>query len=374
MGVADWYRRASGLWLPKLSFSQPHPHPCPNCCARFSGCTYFGDNFYRDDKGDPGDDWDEVAGDWWIENERLVTDDANALCICNVDNPLSETAVVAYAGMGTKQIGEQVRLIVNYVDPDNYWFIQWERAATTGTLKIYERLSGIETQRGVTAANTLLDASRIDLYFCMHSGGFYSQYKLAASSIWYSGPCYWASGAMASSTVGVGTATCGDEISIYTFSASRHKTEEEKCPECLSPCIDCEAGVPTTLSVEFGGFEDFWYSENLYCNDCEYFNDTFIFEHPPSEVDRWYPCWWHYLVSPTVCRVDEMLVMYGDTECLCLLSKEGFPFPNNYLECFHTYNTDCSSWNEEEFTLCQPPGTSFCTTASSTCHVTTVSP
>jgi len=33
MGVADWYRRASGLWLPKLNFSQPHPHPCPNCCS-----------------------------------------------------------------------------------------------------------------------------------------------------------------------------------------------------------------------------------------------------------------------------------------------------------------------------------------------------
>ncbi len=41
MGADGFYRRASGLLVPRLGFASDQPYPCPDCCGEAGPCTCF---------------------------------------------------------------------------------------------------------------------------------------------------------------------------------------------------------------------------------------------------------------------------------------------------------------------------------------------
>jgi len=368
-----WYQKLSGLWLPKLDFSQPHPHPCPNCCERFSGCQYFWDTFSRDAKTDVGDDWDEVAGDWEISaaKEALLTDDSNAICKCEEDNPLSETAVVAYAWLATSDTGNQIRLIVNYEDSDNYWFVQWEREATTGSLKLYERSGGVETQRGLTVSSSGLDVNSVQLHVCMFATGIESTYRFPGSATIYRGPSYMIEDST-SAICAIGTGTVSSDIWVYSFSLTRHRTEDDSCAECGGICSYCsnypniyDPNPPTPNSL-LARFEGFTNDED--CDQCEsYYNDTFAL----VQTDR---CYFDYTVSPAVCnrqKIRALPINLGAKEFWVVrlqIASGSYPWSPS----FYTDNLDCSSWDDEECPWLGPDGGEWCDAANAICYLTAV--
>ncbi len=114
-------------------FGQKHPWhflPCPECCPP-AGCIYFEDDYNRGDSTNLGGDWTEVSGDWEIVSNELSIGDTDGLVICGEVNPDGDDEVVAQVQFNSSdgwEHGTKVRLVFDYVDASNYWFLQAEKS------------------------------------------------------------------------------------------------------------------------------------------------------------------------------------------------------------------------------------------------------
>jgi len=121
-----------------------HNYPAPCCCCDKT-CSVFSDDFEEDASTTLNANWSEESGDW----EYTGTD-------CLRENGTPGACVLATALSDTREqfasceirgvaVGDKVRLIVNAVDANNYFFAEVEQQSTSTAIRFYRRENGNNT-------------------------------------------------------------------------------------------------------------------------------------------------------------------------------------------------------------------------------------
>lgn len=274
--ASRWNRRDSGLWLPTLDWLGggsrrracnpfgPKSFFIPGCapCCTPPDCEILNDTFTRSDSSSLGADWSEVSGDWEIASNALkITATSNAICNA-VPTPSAVSARIK-VNVQASVTGAAARLIFNYTDANNYWFAEW--VSGTGTLKLYTRASGTNTQVATVNVTTSA-ATNYEWTACLRASDHLFYSTINGKSV-VAKPA----GTPAASVVGVGTgALSSGNIQFADFLA---EDVSDDCKTCSAKvCNTCAGGAwPNELTVTISGVAD------NSCADCDStWNGTFV--------------------------------------------------------------------------------------------------
>lgn len=269
-----------GAWLPVAFFWTG----CP-CCE---SCTVFSDGFGTDNLAT---DYDQRSGTWTVGSGTLSTTSASALLIANTAIPVSQTTAHASAAVLCATSSDAGRVVLAYSDDNNYWFAEVQAGATNGTLKLFQRAGGTNTQRGSTQTLTGYsggDTATVEL--CIYNGRVTANatFGTAVASVGYT-----ATVTVASTKGGLGTGSGSSSVTFDQFAISKHKFEDFTCPECFG-CNNCTA-ISEQMQLTITGVAD-----NT-CNNCEAWNATWTLDYQPApavlcddNLTETSACYWQY--------------------------------------------------------------------------------
>jgi len=235
---------------------------CP-CCGT-GVCPIGTDTFTRADE-DPVSPsaWEERSGaDWAVVSNTLRTATSNALLKYLVEQPSSVSehyvSVDVYGATG-----DQIRIIVDYVDDSNYHFVELTVGDPNGCLALYKRVAGSNTlltkRRLVLPATT---SRNIRVYFGDAGNG--NSFACAGSSIsgnqrtieQHDGDDVYIYVPVGSGTfVGLGTGTIASTVRFDNFVYERHYGANTTCKRFIPTCqyqIDLGAAMPDGTDVGCG--------------------------------------------------------------------------------------------------------------------------
>lgn len=128
--------------------------PCDPCDC----CKISEDDFNRGDGDDLGSKWTEVSGDADISSNAVISNSSPALVVTTKtstnDEQNNNAAQIEVASLGS---ADKVRLIIDYVDSDNYWCVEVTGDGSGGTAQIIRRESGSDNNEGSSANFTAND-------------------------------------------------------------------------------------------------------------------------------------------------------------------------------------------------------------------------
>jgi hypothetical protein len=155
--------------------------PGCTCCG---DCTILEDDFDRADSTNLGADWEERVGDWSISGNAAVCASANSLMITTASNPdaLPEGYVAVVVSCNTAS--DLARVIIGYVDDNNYYFAQARFTATDSFLRVGRNNAGVISY--LAAEETLSSGSINDdalLRICYANGVITAQLYDAADPL-----------------------------------------------------------------------------------------------------------------------------------------------------------------------------------------------
>lgn len=197
---------------------------CDPCC----GCIELEDNFDREDSTSIGDAWSEVSGDWQISSNRLSIGTSNAVVVAS--SPSSQVAMKYIVSMKGGTVNNTARFIFDYIDVDNYKFIEVKFASSgsvpaPGYMRIAEIVSGSENVlKTVNYSITHTEFSTLEV--CIPAvGGIYAKMAtrvISLQSISVSSPVF-----------GLGTgATVSGSVLFDTISSTIVSLDCEQCSGC----------------------------------------------------------------------------------------------------------------------------------------------
>lgn len=250
----------------------------PFCCC----CEIAEDNFAVDDLATA---WDVRTGTPTISGGLLNFSGGTNLAIHNTAAGAGVDAVYCAADFFCSSTTDAGRLIIAYVDDDNYWFLEGKPGATNGTLEIYERSGGANTQRGATAVVSGFTTGNDASFQLCYSDGLIKANARSASNV-RAAVTWPASITVASTKAGVGGSEVGT-VSFDNFSFQHHQFENSSCPACdTGGCVFCTSDLaPPRVQVDISGIVD-----NT-CADCDTWNGTFILDKAVFGVGI---CDWSY--------------------------------------------------------------------------------
>lgn len=113
------------------------------CCL--DGCLIVADDFNRADSDDPGCNWVKLAGgDYGISGHQLV---GTGLLITTRKNPLDTINAVVYVTLRNLQVNNIYRVVVGFVDPDNYRYAKLVCDNSSNlTMSLNKVVNGTHTQ------------------------------------------------------------------------------------------------------------------------------------------------------------------------------------------------------------------------------------
>ncbi len=242
-----------------------------NCCDQ--GCAVSSDDFTRADAEDPGSDWEEVSGDADIVSNALQVQ-SSSLIIHNTQSTEPPVLVSAAITLGA---GEEARLILGYVDDNNYHYAKFIQGSGSGTIGIYQVSGGSTTTlEEDTAATVATTGART---FCVSSKGYFRA----------------ASGASSVSTTSTtptgkrqGIGTNSDIVEVDDWSVVIID-EERNCLGCggNALCSECDSGtLPDPIFVEIPAGVTLAQTLIITCDDgkvlCEWVAATYALEETTS--------------------------------------------------------------------------------------------
>lgn len=242
-----------------------------DCDECYSGtCTIFTDAFSNSDIDCV---WSQESGTWSEGAAFITTTDTDAFLLCLAGHPgrtidgdrVDLTQGVA-ADFKCSAYSDQFRVIVDYVDADNYHFAEVTMPTGAGapdsaTLKTFKRSGGTNTQLDSTTISGLLLDTVYSLRVC------YDQVKIQAGC---------GSAAVEQDSVGhggkraaIGSGTLTGTLSVDTFNYVHDLYAE--CLSCPSiVCAACESGfVPYLAKLVINVADDG-------CSDCDLFDGTYF--------------------------------------------------------------------------------------------------
>lgn len=245
-------------------------NPGCGCCDT---CIIVRDDFNRANSTDIGPLFVEKINDWSIFSNSLVCSSPNSLAICDTAHPEGEVTCFTWVTFRVSATNDVARIVIGYVDNDNYFFVQYKKESSGGQLRIGKFVAGIESYLAAGVATTY-DATTQDMVLI----GCYNGTRLACSLRPSSSPFVVSSTAVNAVVTGIKHGVAieaqSGSISFKDFYFERHLEEgHANCQACTEPCSTCIAGTtPYAIQVEFDGVVDL-----ASCSECSLFNDlTFL--------------------------------------------------------------------------------------------------
>lgn len=251
--------------------------PCPDCCD----CSYFTDEFNRADSTDLGSDWDERAGVWRILNQMLRADSANGLIVCQQQHPSGSLSYHVFARFRFRNDGDEARVVVDYVDDNNYVFAQIKQGSAADGLSLWKRTNGTNAEVGTRLGNYVFPVDfEFECHLCVHDGEITASVGYRSVS---------AAHTASSNLTGLGTGAIGPDGCDFTkFDLQYDRSDESDCLPCdptFCPHFDL---TPLEVQITFQGV-----SGASCCND---FSSAFIASYVPEP--GWDFCNWKYAGIP----------------------------------------------------------------------------
>jgi len=291
-------------------------------------CGYFGDSFNRQNSSNLGAEWSEIIGNWSISGQNLVTSDSNALCLALTEHPegLLNVHVRVYVRLDEAVVGDgqEVRVVVNYRDSQNYDYVQytfcqyttWPRGdVLCGLVRVdvYSVVSGVHELREDSSGflywhpdpphnqwySCYVDVRRVNtetriLASCSPGGyGFFPAMVEAVIPEATSSLCGVATGSISATA-----------IRFDNFQLFRHRLDMEGCPYIFPQCGLCyswpfgPAEAPASYIIALRDFTDDT------CSDCEGLNGDYVLgdrEVEYSVVGVPQTCIWKWEGSGSCC-------------------------------------------------------------------------
>ena len=200
------------------------------CCCPGEDCIYFEDDFNRADDTDLGADWTEAVGDWSVSSNKLSVSSSDAVVTCDETDPDGDTAVIVVVTLQGVAGGDQLRILVDYVDADNYWFgeVEWATDGYSGVLRLYQRSDGENILFGRVSLAAAVVGSSIALTVCI-GGGRCSVSTPTETLV--------ANATESTSQVALATGPVSGAVTFDDVSVSKHNVDQTECPRCKDhPC------------------------------------------------------------------------------------------------------------------------------------------
>jgi hypothetical protein len=247
-----------------------------SCCC--PTCTIYSDDFTTDRTGT---DYSVRSGSWAVSGGKITCTSASALIRAETAAGGGATACYISADVtpaSTSDIGGVAGAIV---DDNTLWKAVVQPGAANGTLKLYQRSGGVDTQRGSTATLTGYTSGMKTV--CLSFA--YGQVTVSVGSTAIS---YTASVTVASTKAGLVTGAGSSSVAFDNLAFNKHRKDDSTCSECTMSCSQCQNSAATeTVQIDVSGFTgDCTGLGGVNCND---FNGSFILT-PDASV----PC--QYLV------------------------------------------------------------------------------
>jgi len=207
---------------------------CP-CCNSVLPCEIDADAF--DSAADPPDTakWEERAGtDWQTTGGTLRTATSNALIKWKTEQPESIAEYVADVSI-YGATGDELRVIVNYVDDSNYDFAQFT-IGSSGCIALYKRVAGTNTLLSRKFAS-IPASTATSIRVWMGNNGTEYTFAAAAEITWsIRSPSVVRVGT--GLYIGLGTGAIASTIRFDDFSFKRHwhSTVTPTCPRITYAC------------------------------------------------------------------------------------------------------------------------------------------
>jgi len=221
----------------------------PGCCCSpiASGCYIGGDDFNRADNTDLGANWSEriPSSAWAISSNTLITTIPYDLAIYQTPHPKNVPSMIAWAEVMGSVDGDTLRVIICWVDDDNYLWSELETDTECGWLRLWQRASGYNTLLKEMPITGGVIGQWHTLYACYDpdpepyegSGRFEGRVE-TASLEWFTV----AENVSASGTyAGVGTGALTGTATFDNFELWMEQTDDDpECPTCKRGVESCE--------------------------------------------------------------------------------------------------------------------------------------
>ena len=222
-------------------------YPCSDCCL--PECASFTDDFDNPAGSTLDSNWDERSGAWEYLGPGLQENSGGAggIAICQVETATEEQSIVI---TGPRDEADVVSVICNYLDDNNYFFVEMEGNVST-EIRLYRRASG---------SNQLLHTGTIDPPVPSDPGGMtvcfsYTSFTVTAGEgvVYVCIDDYHVGGKKAGLRNG-GTSTIDfDDFTLENYAGSDGNFDGPTC--CLKQC-ECRSGaevycIPNTLTLTF---------------------------------------------------------------------------------------------------------------------------
>jgi hypothetical protein len=234
-------------------------------------CTIFSDDFTTDRTATA---YSIRSGSFAVSGGAMTASSATSLIVANSAASSSATAVRAVATITPASTSDAGRLIAGYVDDNNYWFAELQTGSSSGTLKLFQRSGGANTQRGSTSTIAGYTSGSKTVVLCLTAGAVYTM--VGSNVIEFA-----ATPTVASTKGGLGTGSISSSVSFDNFTYSKHKVQDPTCEGCSSSttgtgstticrgtCLD--GTVHGSVQLVVTGIT------NGGCTDCGSLNGTFV--------------------------------------------------------------------------------------------------
>lgn len=223
------------------------------------GCIIHADAFNGSDSTDLGCYWEEVSGDHEVETLTLLTI-TPGIVISKIPNPYGSSSAYITVGISAPDDGDSARVICDYVDPDNYHFLQvnWGVTGTgnaDGTFMLYKRTGGSDTAlldeaKVITGVN---GGDSVAVTICFFEGYFEGMVSNGTTTF----VDYALSTEHGGERAGLGGDSADVRFDNWSFEHLFGTEDTEDCGNCLTPvdgCIPClHTEMPDQLKVSIPG-------------------------------------------------------------------------------------------------------------------------
>ena len=274
------------------------------CCGEETPnpCILLTDNWSAEPDSDSlGAEWDERAGDWDIVSGVAKYNSgggADAFVISTVTH--TDAQMHVQATMSSSTSGTTFRLILGYIDDNNYYYAAWRNHATTGTLKLFSRIAGVETELDTVDADIPTNTNCLVTVCC---DGLFLSATVSGGGLGPFGVDY-VGETLTGGGFGFGIeGTPGGTVRVTNFQAEKVESGCAACDPATEECEHCADGdSPTYILAELTGFTD------DACTDCEVINGGFIASGGGEVGGTPVLCKWFYNIIPGSCGGDRVQI------------------------------------------------------------------
>lgn len=150
--------------VPPDEYSEAEPN-CPHCDV--ASCSYFQDDFDRSDSTNLGCGWDELSGDWEINNDSLLANATGAV-EATVANPDGLSTMVLTGQVTLPNNGDTVRAAVAMSGTGYYLALEIAADEDCGTIKLISRESATDTTISpVVSVDGLSGGTTVSFWVCL---------------------------------------------------------------------------------------------------------------------------------------------------------------------------------------------------------------